>query len=155
MKVSPKVKAGCGVITVFALGFFLGAMALLFVIVRVVPLAEGWRSEKSKEFIAEHLSKQLKLNDSQRAEFEPIIRDVLEKRWALRRDYLLEDMEMLEQELVTRVDPILTEPQREKARKMLERWRRDHRFKIVDPKKDAAPADSGDSERLTIPETNS
>ena len=140
MKISPKIKAGCGVVLVFGLGFFLGAMALLFFIVRIVPLAEGWKSEESKAFIAERFSNQLDLTEAQRAEFEPIVREALERRWSLRREYLLKDMAMVEEEFLPRVDPILTEPQRQKARKMLERWRRDHRFKVSEPGAEGEPS---------------
>ena len=139
MKISPKFKAGCGVLTVFGLGFFLGALALLFFFVKLVPLAEGWKSEESKAFIAERFANQLGLDEAQRAQFEPIVREALERRWALRREYLLRDMAMVEDEFLPRVDPILDETQREKARKMLERWRRDHRFKVKEPEEKAPP----------------
>ncbi len=133
MKVSPKIKAGCGVVAVFALGFLLGMFALLFLIVKVVPLVEGWKSEKSKEFIIERFAHQLELDEAQRAKFEPIVREALDRRWDLRREYLLEDMALVKEEFLPRVDELLNEQQRQKARKMLERWRRDQRFKLKEP----------------------
>lgn len=131
--ISPKVKAGCGVLTVFGLGFGLGFLCLLFVLVRVIPLSEGWKSDRSRDFVADHLAKQLKLTDEQRAQFRPIVDEALERRWELRRDYLLEDQRLLEEVYFPKLGELLTEPQKDRAKTMLERWRKNQRFKIAPP----------------------
>lgn len=131
--ISPKIKAGCGVFAVFGLGFVIGGFSLLFIIVKVVPLAEGWKTEQSKEFVAEHFANRLKLTDAQREEFRPIVYEALERRWALRREYLLKDLVMMEEEFLPKIDSLLDESQRQEARKILERWRRDHRGKLEAP----------------------
>lgn len=131
--ISPKVKAGCGVFAVFGLGFVIGGFSLLFVIAKVVPLAEGWKSEQSKEFVAEHFANRLKLSDNQREAFRPIVYEALERRWELRREYLLKDLAMMEEEFLPKIDALLDESQRRDARKILERWRREHRGKLDAP----------------------
>ena len=89
--INPKVKAGCGVITVFGLGFGAGVITLLILIVKEIPLSEGWKSDESKAFVTRQISNQLKLTEEQAAEVRPIVEEALEARWALRREYLLED----------------------------------------------------------------
>lgn len=89
MKTSTKFKAGCGILAVFIGGFVLGVISLLVLMGSVIPLAEGWRSEKSKEFVANHFNKQLKLTPEQDKEFRPLVYEALERRWELRRDYLV------------------------------------------------------------------
>jgi Na+-transporting methylmalonyl-CoA/oxaloacetate decarboxylase gamma subunit len=131
--ISPKIKAGCGVLTVFGLGFGLGFLCLLFLLVRVIPLSEGWKSDRSKAFVADHLANQLKLTDEQRLQFRPLVDEALEHRWNLRRDYLLEDQRLLEEEYFPKLGELLTEPQKAKAGKMLEKWRKNQRFKIAPP----------------------
>jgi hypothetical protein len=130
MAISNKLKAGCGVSAVFGLGFFLGAFALLILIVRIVPLSEGWKSEESKRFIENHFAQKLKLSDEQREQFRPILEEALDQRWDLRRQYLLDSQKLLEEEYYPRISEILTEEQQAKAGKMLERWNRDQKFKI-------------------------
>ena len=128
--IHPKVKAGCGVLTVFALGFGLGVISLLIVLVNVIPLSEGWKTKESKEFVTKQLAKQLRLTEEQRVKFDPIVDEMLEQRWTVRRSYLLEDRKIMEEDFIPRVREILTEEQREHAKKLLERWRREQRFKL-------------------------
>lgn len=135
MKLNPKIKAGCGVLTVFGLGFGIGVISLLFVIAKVVPLSEGWKSKESKEFVANHIANRLHLTDEQRVEIRPIVEDALESRWTLRREYLMEDRRLMEEVFLPKIDQLLTEEQRERARQMLERWHKDQRLKLVEPKK--------------------
>lgn len=131
--ISPKLKAGCGVLAVFTLGFFLGVLSLLILLGRVIPLSEGWKSDRSKAFVADHLANQLDLTEDQRARFRPLVDEALERRWQLRRDYLLEDQRLLEEEYFPRIEEWLTEPQKARAAEMLERWRKAQRFKLANP----------------------
>ncbi len=131
--INPKLKAGCGILTLFALGFGTGAISLLMLIIKTVPLSEGWKSEDSKTFVTKQIANRLELTEAQRAEIRPIVDEALEKRWELRRDYLLEDQRLMRDVFLPRVDPLLTEEQRVRARKMLDRWRKDQRFKLADP----------------------
>ncbi|MCB1079049.1 MAG: hypothetical protein KDM64_14605 [Verrucomicrobiae bacterium] len=140
--ISPKIKAGCGVVAVFGLGFLLGGLCLLFVILKIVPLSEGWKSDRSKEFVANHLANQLDLTDEQRVQLRPIVDEALERRWKLRRDYLMEDQRLLNEEYFPEVAALLTDKQKEKARKLLERWKRDQKFKIDPSKPDAGAISS-------------
>lgn len=128
--IPPKVKAGCGVLTVFALGFGAGVIALLILIVKVIPLSEGWKSDESKAFITRRISNQLKLTDTQREAVRPLVDEALEKRWALRRQYLLEDRRLLEEEFFPRVGALLDDSQKPRGQKLLERWRQEQRFKL-------------------------
>lgn len=149
--INPKVKAGCGVITVFGLGFVAGVIVLLIFIVKVIPLSEGWKSDESKAFVTRQISKQLKLTEEQQEQVRPIVDEALESRWALRREYLLEDRRLLEEEFFPRIGELLDDEQRERGRKMLQRWRKEQRFKLEahDAKSEArqklAPLD-GDGE---------
>ena len=133
MAVSTKLKAGCGVFAVFGLGIFLGAFALLVVIVRVVPLSEGWSTEESRQFLENHFARALDLSSEQREQFHPILGEALDRRWELRRGYLLDSRKLIEEEYYPRIEAILTDEQRVKAREMLERWNRDQKFKLEPP----------------------
>lgn len=128
-----KLKAGCGVITIFGMGFVLGAVSLLILIGVVVPLSEGWKSEASKKFIADHLANKLEMTDEQREQVRPVINEFLDRRWELRRDYLKESEVVMEKEYLPRIDEFLTEPQQEEMRKILENWRRENQAKIEEP----------------------
>ena len=130
MAIPNKLKAGCGVFAVFGLGVFLGALALLILIVRVVPLSEGWKTEESRQFIENHFAHKLQLTDEQREKFRPILEEVLERRWELRRQYLLDSKNLMEDETYPRISEFLTEEQRAKAQKILDRWNRVQKFKL-------------------------
>lgn len=130
MKTSTKLKAGCGILAVFAVGFVLGVVSLILIIAGVIPLSEGWKSDESKDYIADHFRNQLKLTPEQDAEFRPLVHEVLERRWELRRGYLLESRRLMEEEYLPRAAKILNQEQQEKAGKMLARWKRDQSFKV-------------------------
>jgi len=131
LKTSTKFKAGCGILTVFIGGFVLGVIAILVLIGAIIPLAEDWKSEKSKAFIADHFANQLKLTPEQDAEFRPLVYEALDHRWLLRREYLVESRQMMEEDYFERAKEILTEEQLVKAQKMLAKWRKDQeRFKL-------------------------
>ena len=136
--ISPKIKAGCGVFTVFGLGFALGAFCLLLVIFKVVPLSEGWRSQRSKDFVARHFQRQLDLDDEQLARFRPLLDEALDRRWEMRRDYLLKDRQLLEDEYFPKLEEFLSDEQKEKAQKMLQRWREAQQFKVAPPEPESA-----------------
>lgn len=131
MKTSTKFKAGCGILAVFIGGFLLGVISLLVLIGSIIPLAEDWKSEKSKAFIAEHFSKQLKLTPEQDEKFRPLVYEALERRWTLRREYLVESRKVMEDDYLERATEILTDEQLTKAKQMLAKWRKDQeRFKL-------------------------
>ena len=151
MKTSTKIKAGCGIVAVFGFGFVLGIVTLLVILVNVIPLSEGWKSEESKQFIADHFKKKLKLTPEQDAEFRPLVYELLERRWELRRDYLEKSRRLLEEEYLARAADILDADQRAQAGKMLARWKRDQSFKLdawgSDPEPDSAIAADGKKEK--------
>ena len=68
-----------------------------------------------------------------------------EARWALRREYLLEDRRLLEEEFFPRIGALLDAEQKERGKRMLERWRKEQRFKLeshdakVEAAKEAEP----------------
>ncbi len=125
-----KLKAGCGVVTLFGLGYVFGAVSLFILIAVIVPLAEGWKSEASKKFIADRLADQLKLTDGQREEVRPIINELLDKSWELRRDYLQRIEELRDGEYLPRIDELLSDEQKERLRQAQEKWRQEHRDKM-------------------------
>lgn len=118
-----KLKAGCGLIAVFGAGAFFGAAALFLLLVRVIPLSEGWRDDESKEFVTKHLARQLDLEPGQVERVRPLVAEALDRRYERRRAYMKEDIAHVEATLAG-LDPILTEAQREKARKVFEQWRK-------------------------------
>lgn len=128
-----KLKAGCGVVTIFGMGFVLGAISLFILIAVVVPLSEGWKSEASKKFIADHLANKLEMTDEQREQVRPVINEFLDRRWELRRDYLKGSEVVMEAEYLPRIDAFLTESQQEQIREILKNWRKENQAKIEEP----------------------
>lgn len=128
-----KLKAGCGVVTIFGLGYVLGVISLFILIAVIVPLSEGWKSDASKKFIADHLANKLEMTDEQREQVRPVINEFLDRRWELRRDYLKGSEVVMEEEYLPRIDAFLTEPQQVKIREVLEDWRRQNQAKIEEP----------------------
>ncbi|NNE93213.1 MAG: hypothetical protein HKN23_16340 [Verrucomicrobiales bacterium] len=122
--------AGCGVVVVFALGFFTGLISLLVFLGWLIPLSEGWKSEESKKFVAQHLANQLELTDEQRQEIEPIVREALDERWEMRRTYFEENRKLIRDKYLPRVEEFLTDEQKEKARRMLDRWWKEKSFRV-------------------------
>lgn len=116
-----KFKAGCGVASVFGAGFLFGAIALFILIVKIIPLSEGWKDEESKEFVINHLASKLKLTDEQIEEATPIVWRALDKRYAHRKDYTEADIE-LTKIAFEEMEPLLSEEQQIKATKMFEGW---------------------------------
>ena len=111
-------------------GFVLGVISLFGLITTFIPLTEGWKSEKSKEFIANQLVKQLKLTLEQEAKFRPLVYEELDRRWELRRQFLLESNKLKEQEYLGRAAEFLTEEQLAELRKILAKWQREQQYKI-------------------------
>ncbi len=128
-KLNPKTKAGCGVGCVFGLGFFAGIVAMFIFVVVVVQRAEGWKAQESKDFVASHFANKLEMTEEQRAKFQPIVDEVLEKRWQMRREYFEENRAVIE-EYLPRVNEFLDEEQQKKARQLYEKWWKDNAFKI-------------------------
>ncbi len=118
-----KLKAGCGVAMVFGTGFLFGALALFLFLIRIIPLSEGWRDEESKEFVMNHLANRLDLTEEQIPRIEPIVYEALDQRYDRRKTYLEADID-LTGEALSRMLPILSEEQKEKAKKVFENWKK-------------------------------
>lgn len=118
-----KLKAGCGLLAVFAAGALVGAVALFLFIVRIIPLSEGWRDEDSKAFVTDHIAKQLDLSEEQLEQARPLVHAALDERYERRKAYVKEDIALTGKALA-KVLPLLSEPQQEKAHKVFARWKR-------------------------------
>lgn len=118
-----KLKAGCGLFFVFSAGFVCGLFALFFLLIKIIPLSEGWRDEESKEFVLEHLANRLSLTEKQVAEVAPIVYEALDERYAHRKTYVEADIE-LTRAAFEEIRPQLTPEQVETAEKMFENWRK-------------------------------
>ncbi len=117
-----KLKAGCGLFMVFGAGFLCGVIILFLLLVKIIPLSEGWRDEESKEFVIEHLSNRLDFTDDQLEQAKPIVYDALDERYAHRKVYVGADIE-LTRLAFEKLKPILTPEQQEKAARMFENWK--------------------------------
>jgi len=133
MSVKTKLKAGCGVLSILGLGYVLGFISLFILIVTIVPLAEGWKSDESKKYAADQLANQLKLTDEQREQVRPIVNEFLDRRWDLRRDYLKKSKQLMDDEYIPQFDKLLSEEQKERLKKVQEKWRREHKDKMEEP----------------------
>lgn len=138
-KVNPKIKAGCGVVSIFSLGFLAGAITLFVIIIINVNKAENWKTKESREYVGNHFANKLDMTEEQRAKFQPIVDEILERRWEMRRDYIEEDISMIEGEYLPRVNEILTEEQQGKARELIDKWRLDDAAKLERQKPDTMP----------------
>lgn len=123
MVTKTKLKAGCGVAAVFSAGVLCGAVALFLLVMRTLPLSEGWRDEESKEFVTNHIASQLGLSDEQVVQLRPIVSEVLDQRYQSRKTYVLADIELTRTGF-EKVLPLLTETQKEKAKKVFESWKK-------------------------------
>ena len=118
-----KLKAGCGLVMVFGTGFLFGALALFILLIRIIPLSEGWRDEESKEFVMNHLVNRLDLTEEQILQIEPIVYEALDQRYERRKTYLEADIDLTGKAL-SKMLPILSEEQKEKAKKAFENWKK-------------------------------
>jgi hypothetical protein len=118
-----KFKAGCGLLAVFGTGLLCGGIALFLFLVRIIPLSEGWRDEESKEFVTNHLNRQLDLSEEQLQQVRPLIHTALDERYERRKAYVKEDIALTGTAL-SKILPILTESQQEKANQVFERWKK-------------------------------
>lgn len=123
MERKTKFKAGCGLLAVFGAGFLCGAVALFLFFVRVTPLSEGWRDQESKEFVTKHLANQLQLDEAQLEQARPLIHTALDERYERRKAYVKEDIALTGKAL-SKILPLLTEPQKEKAHQVFQRWKK-------------------------------
>lgn len=117
-----KLKAGCGLVSVFLVGAFCGALVLFFVLVRVIPLSEGWRDEESKAFVMSHLANRLKLTEEQLEQIRPITYAALDERYIRRKTYVNDDIEITEKAF-EEIKPILNEEQLKRAERVFENWK--------------------------------
>ncbi|MDF2376993.1 MAG: hypothetical protein P1U81_12170 [Verrucomicrobiales bacterium] len=118
-----KLKAGCGLVSVFLVGVFCGAFVLFFLLVKVVPLSEGWRDEESKEFVLNHLANRLKLTDEQIEKIRPIAFSALDERYARRKVYVDADI-AITGKAFEEMREILDDAQEKKAEEMFENWKK-------------------------------
>lgn len=118
-----KLKAGCGLISVFLVGVCCGALGLFFILVKVIPLSEGWRDEESKEFVLNHLANRLDLTEEQVGEIRPIVFAGLDERYDKRKDYVAADIQITG-EAFGEMRTFLTEEQISEATKMFENWKK-------------------------------
>ncbi|MDF1741686.1 MAG: hypothetical protein P1U86_21165 [Verrucomicrobiales bacterium] len=118
-----KFKAGCGVAAVFGAGFLCGAIALFIIIVKIIPLSEGWKDEESKEFVINHLANRLNLTEKQVEDVTPIVRRVLDERYAHRKVYIEADIE-LTRLAFEEMKPLLDDEQQTRAEKMFAEWKK-------------------------------
>lgn len=128
-----KLKAGCGVVTIFGLGYVLGVISLFILIAVIVPLSDGWKSEASKKFIADQLANQLELTDEQREQVRPIVNEFLDRRWELRKEYLNDSEQLMNSEYLPQIDVLLSDEQKQKLQKVHDKWRREHKDKMEEP----------------------
>lgn len=117
-----KLKAGCGLISVFLMGALCGALVLFFVLVKVIPLSEGWRDEQSKEFVLNHLANRLDLTKEQIKQVRPIAFSTLDERYEHRKVYVMEDIEITRQAF-EEMKSVLNEDQLRRAEKIFENWK--------------------------------
>lgn len=108
--------------SVFGAGFLCGAVALFLFLVRIIPLSEGWRDDESKEFVTDHLAGQLDLSPEQLESARPLFHAALDQRYERRKAYVKEDI-ALTGEALFKVLPLLDEAQKEKAKKIFQRWK--------------------------------
>jgi len=128
MPVKPKLKAGCGLLCVFAAGFLCGVIAFFAFLTWIIPLSEGWKDVESKDFVTEHIADELGLTDEQLEQARPIVHETLDQRFRRRKAWVESDIELM-QEGLEKLEPILTETQRERARELYRRWKeRKERF---------------------------
>lgn len=147
-----KLKAGCGLFMVFAAGFLSGAIVLFLLLVKIIPLSEGWRDEESKQFVIDHLSSRLSLTEEQLERARPIVYEALDQRYAHRKVYVEADIE-LTRAAFEELKPILTPEQREKATGMFENWRNGKkRFLLGEKQKPGEPGGSDESSAPTLRE---
>jgi len=116
-----RLKAGCGLLLVFAAGFLCGIIALFVLLVRVIPLSEGWKADDSKQFIANHIAKRLDLSEAQEATIRPLIHEGLDERWRMRREYILRDRDFVENQMVE-IETHLDDAQKKKIRRIFANW---------------------------------
>ncbi len=128
-----KLKAGCGVVTIFGFGYVLGVISLFILIAIIVPLSDGWKSEASKKFIADQLANQLDLKDEQREQIRPIVNEFLDRRWELRKEYLDKSEQLMDSEYLPQIDALLSDKQKGRLQKIQDKWRREHKDKMEEP----------------------
>ena len=143
-----KLKAGCGIGLVFSAGFLCGVIAFFVLLIKVIPKSEGWKDSESKEFVANHLANQLSLTDEQRTKIRPIVDDALDKRWSVRKTYLLEDR-VLVQAAFEEILPLLDEKQKAKATKMHENWWDGKKRLLMPEEDDGSDEPDGEGEEKT------
>ena len=73
--------------------------------------------------MTEHLNKQLKLSQEQLQQVRPLIHAALDERYERRKAYVKEDIALTGAAL-SKVLPILTDAQKEKAKEVFQRWKK-------------------------------
>lgn len=125
-----KALAGCGVIAVFSLGTLFGVLVAVLLLSWIVPRTEGWKTSESQQFLTKYTADQLGLTPEQRTKIDPIVIAMLERRYEMRRDYLIETREMLTTDVLPRIREHLTPEQIEKGNQMMQRWEKENELKL-------------------------
>jgi len=130
MSAKRKISIGCGLSALFGLGVIAGLVGALFMVGGLVQRTETWNSEKSWNFITNHLAGVMKLDEAQKEKLAPIVREAFEERWQIRQAYREETDRLFVEKYWPRLEEFLDEEQKERMRKRWSRWRRE---KILDP----------------------
>ncbi|MEM7697978.1 MAG: hypothetical protein AAF236_06200 [Verrucomicrobiota bacterium] len=126
-----QLKAGCGILVVFSIGFVTGMLGLLVLLVWLMPLSEGWKEDDSRDFVVGHISRQLQLSEEEEAELRPAILALFDERYQLRKEYILNEKAVIRSH-IDAMAPSLSEEQLAAAERMFNNWWRGKR-RLVDP----------------------
>ncbi|MDF1811729.1 MAG: hypothetical protein P1V20_05930 [Verrucomicrobiales bacterium] len=126
MPLPPKIKAGCGAATLFFAGVLCGIIGVFVLLALIIPRSEGWEKEDSRQFLAKHFSKRLKLTEEQKEKLTPGFNEFLNQRWALRSGYIKADRKILEDYLKS-VEPELSPDQVKRSKEVMDHWWKEKR----------------------------
>jgi len=130
---------------VFGAGFLCGVIVLFLLLVKIIPLSEGWRDEESKEFVIDHLANRLSLTDEQLEKTKPIVWEALEQRYTHRKSYVEADIE-LTRGAFEKLKPHLTPEQVEKATQMFTNWEKGKQRFVLGEKADSKEIPNSEDE---------
>lgn len=115
----------------FSTGLICGAIGIILIAAFFIPRAEGLKPEKSKTFLVNHYSKQLKLSPEQKTNLKPSFEDLLEKKWLLRADFL-EATHELNYAYIESIENQLTPEQKQTAEDIINRlWKEKRRKQMI------------------------
>jgi hypothetical protein len=127
-KLKRRLGFGCGIITLLGMGFIAGGIFTLIAVGGFFNKANDWKSEESKRIVVNHFVQILKLTAEQKQQIEPIIREGLDERWKMRRDYHEKTDLMFVEDYMPRLYEFLSLEQRERLNQRLLQWRKDNKI---------------------------